>query len=120
MPTFALVEAAGMTMADLETYTWDELIGVSIAMIGTEIKIAPAEPWKPWPDALQYSESVNGIDFDAWIDADYNDFITVSYPGYVRIKAADTGFVRYVNRKATAELTAIDITTVKTGEVITT
>lgn len=90
-----------------------------IQAIGSKLKIMPPDLHSPWPTGLQIAMSEDGVTWGAWADATYHDTLDITYQGYFKLGTTAVGAVRYLNYKTVAEMTALGMTTRKTGEVAT-
>ena len=86
----------------------------SITAIGSKLKVLPPNLYEAWPAGLQLAD--NG---GAYVDINYYDEQTVTYPGTFTLKTTAAATLRYYNYKTVAEADSIVGTTVVLGGLTT-
>lgn len=91
----------------------------AIAAIGSKLKVLPPDLHTAWPTGLQYAVSADDVTWGAWTDLEFYDVVTVTYPGYYKLKTTAAANLRRRNYKTVAEADSIVGQTVVIGEVAT-
>lgn len=91
----------------------------SIAAIGSKLKVLPPNLYTAWPTGLQYAVSADGTSWGSWTDMDFYDVVTITYPGYYKLKTTAAANLRRRNYKTVAEADSVVGLTVVIGEVST-
>lgn len=91
----------------------------AIAAIGSKLKVLPPDLHSAWPPGLQYAVSADDVTWGAWTDMEFYDVVTVTYPGYYKLKTTATATLRIYNHKTPDEADSIVGETVVIGEVAT-
>lgn len=87
----------------------------AIVAVGSRLKIEPPSLCQAWPPGLQYATSVDSSSWGSWADAEYYQAVTITYPGYYKLKTTSAAMPKVYNFKTAIEADSTILDTVIIG-----